>query len=329
MVHPAIEVSLLIEVKNLTKNYGNNRGIKNLTFKVEKGEILGLLGSNGAGKTTTMNLLTGYKPPTFGEIYVDGIDLLENPMEAKEKIGYLPEIPPLYPEFKLKAYLRFTSELKGVPAEQREDRIKKVMDLVHITDVQDRLIKNLSKGYKQRVGLAQALIANPDVLILDEPTVGLDPNQIHEMRSLIKSLGKEHTIILSSHILAEVSMVCDRVIILKKGEIVAIDTPQNLASDLYNTEKFFARIKGPSSHVLSEIKALEGVLSVDLQKMDPVDGFYGYIIEKSKNIDVKTPLFFKMASLGYAIHELRTVNASLEDIFIQLTTETKSNEEAV
>jgi len=319
----------LIEVKNLTKNYGNNRGIKNLTFKVEKGEILGLLGSNGAGKTTTMNLLTGYKPPTFGEIYVDGIDLLENPMEAKEKIGYLPEIPPLYPEFKLKAYLRFTSELKGVPAEQREDRIKKVMDLVHITDVQDRLIKNLSKGYKQRVGLAQALIANPDVLILDEPTVGLDPNQIHEMRSLIKSLGKEHTIILSSHILAEVSMVCDRVIILKKGEIVAIDTPQNLASDLYNTEKFFARIKGPSSHVLSEIKALEGVLSVDLQKMDPVDGFYGYIIEKSKNIDVKTPLFFKMASLGYAIHELRTVNASLEDIFIQLTTETKSNEEAV
>ncbi|NLE24904.1 MAG: ABC transporter ATP-binding protein [Clostridiaceae bacterium] len=319
----------MIEVKNLTKNYGNNRGIKNLTFKVEKGEILGLLGSNGAGKTTTMNLLTGYKPPTFGEIYVDGIDLLENPMEAKEKIGYLPEIPPLYPEFKLKAYLRFTSELKGVPAEQREDRIKKVMDLVHITDVQDRLIKNLSKGYKQRVGLAQALIANPDVLILDEPTVGLDPNQIHEMRSLIKSLGKEHTIILSSHILAEVSMVCDRVIILKKGEIVAIDTPQNLASDLYNTEKFFARIKGPSSHVLSEIKALEGVLSVDLQKMDPVDGFYGYIIEKSKNIDVKTPLFFKMASLGYAIHELRTVNASLEDIFIQLTTETKSNEEAV
>lgn len=319
----------MIEVKNLTKNYGNNRGIKNLTFKVEKGEILGLLGSNGAGKTTTMNLLTGYKPPTFGEIYVDGIDLLENPMEAKKKIGYLPEIPPLYPEFKLKAYLRFTSELKGVPAEQREDRIKKVMDLVHITDVQDRLIKNLSKGYKQRVGLAQALIANPDVLILDEPTVGLDPNQIHEMRSLIKSLGKEHTIILSSHILAEVSMVCDRVIILKKGEIVAIDTPQNLASDLYNTEKFFARIKGPSSHVLSEIKALEGVLSVDLQKMDPVDGFYGYIIEKSKNIDVKTPLFFKMASLGYAIHELRTVNASLEDIFIQLTTETKSNEEAV
>ncbi len=319
----------MIEVKKLTKNYGNNRGIKNLTFKVEKGEILGLLGSNGAGKTTTMNLLTGYKPPTSGEIYVDGINFLENPMEAKKKIGYLPEIPPLYPEFKLMAYLRFTSDLKGVPTELREDRIKKVMDLVHITDVKDRLIKNLSKGYKQRLGLAQALIANPDVLILDEPTVGLDPKQIHEMRSLIKSLGKEHTIILSSHILAEVSMVCDRVIILKNGEIVAIDTPQNLATELYNTEKFFARIKGPSENVLSEIKGIEGVLNVDIQHVGSVGGFFGYIIETSKNTDVKTPLFFRMASLGYAIHELRTVNASLEDIFIQLTADTKSDGEAL
>lgn len=319
----------MIEVKELTKNYGNNRGIKNLNFKVEKGEILGLLGSNGAGKTTTMNLLTGYKPPTSGEIYVDGINLLEKPMEAKKRIGYLPEIPPLYPEFKLMAYLRFISDLKGVPTEIREDRIKKVMDLVNISDVKSRLIKNLSKGYKQRLGLAQALVANSDVLILDEPTVGLDPKQIHEMRSLIKSLGKEHTIILSSHILAEVSMVCDRVIILKKGEIVAIDAPQNLANELYNTEKFLARIKGPSGTVLSEIKALEGVLKVDMQKIEPMDGFFGYIIEKSKNIDVKTPLFFKMASLGYAIHELRTVNASLEDIFIQLTAETRSDGEAV
>lgn len=320
---------MLIEVKELTKTYGNNRGIKNLSFKVEKGEILGLLGSNGAGKTTTMNLLTGYKPPTSGEIYIDGINLLEKPMEAKKKIGYLPEIPPLYPEFKLMAYLRFISNLKGVPTEKREARIKNVMDLVNISDVKDRLIKNLSKGYKQRLGLAQALIANPDVLILDEPTVGLDPKQIHEMRSLIKSLGKEHTIILSSHILAEVSMVCDRVIILKNGEIVAIGAPQNLAKDLYNTEKFFARIKGPFEKVLSEIKVLEGVLHVSIQKIEPADGFFGYIIEKSKNIDVKTPLFFKMASLGYAIHELRPVNASLEDIFIQLTAETKRDGEAV
>lgn len=319
----------MIEIKGLTKDYGSNRGIKNLSFKVEKGEILGLLGSNGAGKTTTMNLLTGYKTPTSGEIYIDGINFLEKPMEAKRKIGYLPENPPVYPEFKVKPYLRFTSELKGVPSKDREERIKSVMALVNICNVQNRLIKNLSKGYKQRLGLAQALIANPDVIILDEPTVGLDPKQIHEIRSLIKSLGKEHTVILSSHILAEVSMICDRVVILKNGEIVAIDTPQSLAKELYDTEKFFTRIKGPSENILSEIKNLDGVISIEEQTTEAECEFSDFIIESSKTIDVKTPLFFKMASLGYAINELRPVSASLEDVFMQLTEETKSNEEDI
>lgn len=319
----------MIEVKGLTKNYGSNRGINNISFKVQKGEILGLLGSNGAGKTTIMNLLTGYKPATSGEIYIDGINLLEKPMEAKKKIGYLPEIPPLYPELKVISYLRFVSDLKDVPVRIREERINKVMNLVNINDVKGRLIRNLSKGYKQRLGLAQALIANPDVLILDEPTVGLDPKQIHEIRSLIQNLSKEHTIILSSHILAEVSMVCDRVIILKNGEIVAIDTPQKLARELFNTEKFFVRIKGPSDKILSEIKDIEGVLSVEKQKNDPVSGFSCFIIENSKSVDVKTPLFFKMAFLGYAIHEIRPESASLEDVFMQLTAETNCNEEAV
>lgn len=319
----------MIEVKGLTKNYGSNRGIKNLSFKVEKGEILGLLGSNGAGKTTTMNLLTGYKTPTSGQITVDGISFLEKPMKVKRKIGYLPEIPPLYPELKVLAYLRFACNLKGVPSKDREERIKKVMALVNISNVQNRLIKNLSKGYRQRLGLAQALIANPDVLILDEPTVGLDPKQIHEMRSLIKSLGKEHTVILSSHILAEVSMICDRVVILKNGEIVAIDTPQSLAKELYDTEKFFTRIKGPSENILSEINKIQGVLNIEKQINEAECEFSEFIIESSKTVDVKTPLFFKMASLGYAINEMRPVSASLEDVFMQLTNETKSNEEDI
>ena len=289
----------MIEVKGLTKNYGSNRGIKNLSFKVEKGEILGLLGSNGAGKTTTMNLLTGYKTPTSGQITVDGISFLEKPMKVKRKIGNHPQIPQHYPKLKVLAYLRFACNLKGVPSKDREERIKKVMALVNISNVQNRLIKNLSKGYRQRLGLAQALIANPDVLILDEPTVGLDPKQIHEMRSLIKSLGKEHTVILSSHILAEVSMICDRVVILKNGEI------------------------------LSEINKIQGVLNIEKHIYEAECEYAEFIIESSKTVDVKTPLFFKMASLGYAINEMRPVSASLEDVFMQLTNETKSNEEDI
>ncbi len=313
----------MIEVNNLTKKYGKKIGVKNISFTVEKGEILGLLGPNGAGKTTTMNVITGYRPPSEGSVLIGGYNISEKPIEAKKRLGYLPEIPPLYPDLKVKSYLKFVCDLKGISREKRESHILEVMDLVKITEVKDRLIKNLSKGYRQRVGLAQALISDPDVLILDEPTVGLDPKQIQDIRSLIKSLGKEHTIILSSHILAEVSAVCDRVIIINKGEIAAIDTPENLAMNMTSTECFLTRIKGPEKQITDVIKGIGGVISVEQSrdKKDIATGFSSYIIENKKSTDVRTPLFFTMANLGYPIHEMKSVDVSLEDIFLQLTSE--------
>ncbi len=313
----------MVEVINLTKKYGNKIGVKNISFTAEKGEILGFLGPNGAGKSTTMNVITGYRPPTEGKVLIGGYDIAEKPLEAKKRLGYLPEIPPLYPELKVKSYLKFICDLKGYSRQKRESHINEIMDLVKITDVKDRLIKNLSKGYRQRVGLAQALVSSPDVLIMDEPTVGLDPKQIQEMRSLIKSLGKEHTIILSSHILAEVSMICDKVIIIKKGEIAAIDTPENLAKNMAAAECFQAKIKGPGEWIADIIRGIDGVKSVK-QSQDKSDinaGLFNYLIENTKSVDVRTPLFFKMAELGYPIHEIKSVAVNLEDIFLQLTSE--------
>lgn len=313
----------MVEVINLTKKYGNKIGVKNISFTAEKGEILGFLGPNGAGKSTTMNVITGYRPPTEGKVLIGGYDIAEKPLEAKKRLGYLPEIPPLYPELKVKSYLKFICDLKGYSRQKRESHINEIMDLVKITDVKDRLIKNLSKGYRQRVGLAQALVSSPDVLILDEPTVGLDPKQIQEMRSLIKSLGKEHTIILSSHILAEVSMICDKVIIIKKGEIAAIDTPENLAKNMAAAECFQAKIKGPGERIADIIRGIDGVKSVkqSQDKSDISAGLFNYLIENTKSVDVRTPLFFKMAELGYPIHEIKSVAVNLEDIFLQLTSE--------
>lgn len=313
----------MVEVINLTKKYGNKIGVKNISFTAEKGEILGFLGPNGAGKSTTMNVITGYRPPTEGKVLIGGYDIAEKPLEAKKRLGYLPEIPPLYPELKVKSYLKFICDLKGYSRQKRESHINEIMDLVKITDVKDRLIKNLSKGYRQRVGLAQALVSSPDVLIMDEPTVGLDPKQIQEMRSLIKSLGKEHTIILSSHILAEVSMICDKVIIIKKGEIAAIDTPENLAKNMAAAECFQAKIKGPGERIADIIRGIDGVKSVkqSQDKSDISAGLFNYLIENTKSVDVRTPLFFKMAELGYPIHEIKSVAVNLEDIFLQLTSE--------
>lgn len=320
----------MIEVKNLTKMYGKKVGVNDISFIVEKGEILGFLGPNGAGKTTTMNVITGYKPPTEGRVIIGGFDISKKPLFAKRKLGYLPEVPPLYPELKVKSYLKFVCDLKSVSRVKRESHINKIMELVKITDVQDRLIKNLSKGYRQRVGLAQALVSNPEVLILDEPTVGLNPKQIHEIRTLIKSLGKEHTIILSSHILPEVSMICDRVIIINKGEIAAIDTPENLAKNLTSNESFLARIKGPAKSITDAIRGIDGVVSVEQsQNTTSINAdFSDFIIENKKNADVRTPLFFTMAKLGYPIHEIKTIDVSLEDIFLQLTSEEKDIKEA-
>lgn len=315
----------MIEVKGLTKKYGNNIGVKNISFTVEKGEILGFLGPNGAGKSTAMNVITGYKPPTQGRVTIGGYDISDKPLEAKKRLGYLPEIPPLYPDLKVKAYLKFVCDLKGVGREKRESHIHEIMELVKITDVKDRLIKNLSKGYRQRVGLAQALVSNPDVLILDEPTVGLDPKQIQDIRSLIKSLGKEHTIILSSHILAEVSAVCDRVIIINKGEIAAMGTPETLAKNMSATECFLARIKGPVQRITETIRSIDGVVGVEQSSKEHEADFTDYIIENTKGADVRTPLFFKMADLNCPIYEMKSVAVNLEDIFLQLTSQDKQN----
>ncbi|AUS97759.1 ABC transporter [Clostridium thermosuccinogenes] len=312
----------MIEIQNLTKTYGQIKAVNNISFTVEKGEILGFLGPNGAGKSTTMNIITGFIPSTEGTVKVDGYDIMENPKEVKKRIGYLPELPPLYMDMTVQEYLNFLSELKGVDKTKKKSQISDIMELVKITDVRKRLIKNLSKGYKQRVGLAQALIGNPEVLILDEPTVGLDPKQIIEIRKLIKALGKEHTIILSSHILPEVSAVCERVVIINKGEIAAIDTPENLSKGFGTSAQFSIRIAGPKNSVLNLLKGVYGVKSVDVHPLKEND-VNDYIVDSSKEVDVRRPIFYELAKHGYPILELKSLALSLEDIFLQLTTEEK------
>jgi ABC-2 type transport system ATP-binding protein len=311
----------MIEIKNLTKTYGHNVAVDNISFTVEKGEILGFLGPNGAGKSTTMNIITGYMPSTQGTVKVGGYDILEQPAEAKKRIGYLPEQPPLYMDMTVREYLGFVYEIKKVK-QNRKSHIDDVMGLVKIGDVQNRLIKNLSKGYKQRVGLAQALLGSPEVLILDEPTVGLDPKQIIEIRNVIKDLGKEHTIILSSHILPEVSAICERVIIINKGKIAAIDTPDNLSRILTNESKLVVRIAGDESKVLKCIKELEGVKYVDVQGQKEPNTI-DYIIEAEPNVDIRKPLFYALSKNQYPILMLKSLDLSLEDIFLQLTTSEK------
>jgi ABC-2 type transport system ATP-binding protein len=312
----------MIEIQNLTKRYGQIRAVSNLNFTVEKGEILGFLGPNGAGKSTTMNIITGYIPSSEGTVRVCGFDIMESPKEVKKRIGYMPEQPPVYMDMTVKDYLSFVADLKMVGKKQKRSQLYDIMELVKIGDHRNRLIKNLSKGYKQRVGLAQALVGSPQVLILDEPTVGLDPKQIIEIRKLIKALGKEHTIILSSHILPEVSAVCERVVIINKGEIAAIDTPENLSKGLGTAAKITATIAGPRNSVENAIREIYGVKYVEAGAEKDKEAF-SYIIESDKEIDIRKPLFFAMAKLGYPILELRGINASLEDIFLQIVTQEK------
>lgn len=312
----------MIEIQNLTKTYGQIKAVNNLNFTVQKGEILGFLGPNGAGKSTTMNIITGFIPSTHGTVKVDGYDIMEEPGEVKKRIGYLPEQPPLYMDMTVMDYLDFACDLKKVDKKKKKSQISDIMELVKITDVRNRLIKNLSKGYKQRVGLAQALVGSPDVLILDEPTVGLDPKQIIEIRKLIKALGKEHTIILSSHILPEVSAVCERVVIINKGEIAAIDTPENLSKGFGASSRFTIRIAGQKSSVLNAIKGIYGVKYVDVHAQKESDVF-DYIVESGKDLDVRRPIFFELAKLGCPILELKSLDMSLEDIFLQIITEEK------
>ena len=307
----------MIEVKNLSKSYGDKKAVDNISFKANDGEILGFLGPNGAGKSTTMNILTGYLSSTSGEAYISGKDILENPIAAKRDIGYLPDQPPLYLDMTVREYLYFVYELKGCRL-PRNTHLKEICELVKIDNVFDRIIKNLSKGYKQRVGLAQALVGNPGVLILDEPTVGLDPKQIIEIRTLIKKLGKNHTVILSSHILSEVQAVCDRIVVINQGKIVADDTADNLSSSLIADHKLIARIDGPREEVVKVVSAIPGVVTV-LADMQREKGVWEYNIEATEGTDIRRELNRRLSARSWYIMGLRSSELSLEDIFLRLT----------
>lgn len=307
----------MIEVKNLSKSYGDKRAVDNISFKANNGEILGFLGPNGAGKSTTMNILTGYLSSTDGEAYINGKEILDDPIAAKKEIGYLPEFPPLYMDMTVKEYLYFVYELKGCHL-PRNTHLKEICELVKIDNVYNRIIKNLSKGYKQRVGLAQALVGNPNVLILDEPTVGLDPKQIIEIRTLIRKLGKNHTVILSSHILSEVQAVCDRIVVINKGKIVADDTADNLSNALTADHKLIARIDGPREEVIKVVSSIPGVVTV-LADMQREKGVWEYNIEAVEGTDIRRELNRRLAARNWYILGLRSSELSLEDIFLKLT----------
>jgi ABC-2 type transport system ATP-binding protein len=309
----------LIKAETLSKSFGQHKAVNNISFHIKKGEIIGFLGPNGAGKSTTMNMITGYLSPTSGSIIVDGFNVTENPVEVKRSIGYLPEIPPLYPEMTVLEYLTFAGELKKVNKKELKDSLEKIMDLVKIGDVRGRLIKNLSKGYKQRVGLSQALVGNPKLLILDEPTVGLDPKQIIEIRNLIKTLSDDHTIILSSHILPEVSAVCGRVLIMNKGIIVASDSPENLSRRLEGTNQIHLKIKGDKAAIEDAIKSVESLTKISCSDADET-GISDLYLEAQSGADIRENVFYAMSRNSLPILQMRPIDMSLEDIFLNLTT---------
>ena len=306
----------MIKIENLVKRYGTNYALNDISFEIGEGEIVGLLGPNGAGKSTTMNILTGYLSSTSGAAYVNGINILEDPIEAKKYIGFLPEQPPVYPDMTVKEYLDFVYELKGC-ALDREAHLAEILSVVRLTDVKDRLIKNLSKGYKQRVGIAQAILGDPKVIIFDEPTVGLDPKQILEVRNLIRTLGKRHTVILSTHILAEVQAVCERVIIINQGKIIADEKTAELTKVIEEGYQYEIKIAGPSRDVVAAIENIRGVKSVTSTGVRDADA-YAYIVESEKGIDVRKPVFNLCAQKSWAILGLMPVGTDLESIFIRL-----------
>lgn len=309
----------MIEVENLTKDYGPHRAIDGLTFSVEKGELLGFLGPNGAGKTTTMRILTCFFPPTKGRAKVAGYDCFENSLEVRKRIGYLPESVPLYRDMTVRDYLSFVAGIKGVPSKEIKKKVTKVMGDCGIEGVQKRLIGELSKGYRQRVGLAQALVNDPECLILDEPTIGLDPKQIIEIRRLIKELAGKRTVILSTHILPEVSMICKRVIIINKGRLVAVDTPENLTSRLQRTSRVFLRISGPQEEIVKELRKVKGVKGVEQEKATTGNS-NGFIVEFADGRNESQAIPPVIVKKGWDLLEMRPVEMSLEDIFIKLVT---------
>jgi ABC-2 type transport system ATP-binding protein len=316
----------LIEVQNLTKTYGSVTAVDHVSFTVNKGEILGFLGPNGAGKTTTMRILTGYMPATSGTARISGFDVFNDSLEVRRHIGYLPENPPLYPDMSVETYLDFVARIKNVPSEKRPERIADALKKTNIVDKRTELIKRLSRGYKQRVGLAQALVHDPDVIILDEPTVGLDPKQIIEVRNLIKGLAGSHTIILSTHILPEVSMTCDRVVIINKGKIAAVDTPANLTSQLKGGQKIRVQVQapeGPLKQMLAQIPGANRVQVEPARASGPVTA----TIETAQGEDIRNVIAAKIVEKGWPLYELHGVSLSLEDIFLELTTDDAAHAE--
>ena len=309
----------MIEVQHLTKRYGPVTAVDDISFRVERGEILGFLGPNGAGKTTTMRILTGYMPATEGNAIVAGFDVFDQPIEAKRRTGYLPETPPLYPDMSVLEYLQFVAKVKGVPGNERRERIQAVMKRTRIDDMANRLCAKLSKGYRQRVGLAQALIHNPDVLILDEPTAGLDPRQIIETRELIKELAGDHTIILSTHILPEVAQTCQRVVIINKGRVVAVDTPDNLTARLRGSETLYVQVDTMGADAMPELLRVAGVTRVI--EADRHDGAAAFEVESEQGRDIRRDLARAVVTSGWGLLELRPMRVSLEDVFLSLITE--------
>ncbi len=309
----------MIEVKNLTKLYGAKRAVDDISFTVNAGEVVGFLGPNGAGKSTTMNIITGYLSSTAGTVTINGVDILEDPLAAKKNIGYLPEQPPLYPDMTVDEYLSFTYELKGVKEPSRKKHLAEITETVGIGHVRDRVLKNLSKGYKQRVGLAMTLIGNPAVLILDEPTVGLDPIQIIEIRNVIKELGRLRTVVLSTHILPEVESICERVLVINNGKIVANDSPENLSASISGEHKLLVRVAGPRDQVQNILRQSEGVRMTEYAgEIEKNAG--DYIIEADPSFDIRKPLFYALAKAGFPLLLLKPMDMSLEDIFLKLTT---------
>ena len=307
----------MIEINHLVKNYGSKFAVDDVSFKVGEGEIVGFLGPNGAGKSTTMNILTGYLSSTSGEAKVGGIDILENPDEAKKLIGFLPEQPPLYIDMTVQEYLNFVYDIKACKL-NREKHLEEIRKVTKIDDVKNRLIRNLSKGYRQRVGIAQALVGNPPVIIFDEPTVGLDPKQIIEIRNLIRSLGKNHTVVLSTHILSEVQSVCDRIIIINEGKIIADEKTEDIAQAVEQNRRYNVKISGPQREVLAVLGAIPGVTSVELTGERELDS-YVYRLETERGVDVRKPLFYAMAEKNWPILGLEAVGMNLEEVFVRIT----------
>ena len=315
----------MIEVKNLVKKYGNHTAVDHLNFTIEEGHVYGFLGPNGAGKSTTMNIMTGYLGATEGEVLINGHDILKEPEEAKKQIGYLPELPPLYMEMTVREYLEFVAELKGIAKNKREESINEVEKMVKIWEVENRLIRNLSKGYRQRVGLAQAVLGFPEIIILDEPSVGLDPKQIIEIRELIRQLAKKHTVILSSHILAEVREVCDYILIISKGKLVASDTPENLERNLGDSDLIEIETKASPDEVRRILETVDGIRSISTKHLE--NGITWAQIQEKKNTDIREKVFQAFAQNHQPLLKLNPLQVSLEDVFMELAQSDRAAEE--